>query len=362
MALPFFSNAAKRLDQVVAVDLGARRTKAVHLQKKGDALTLLGYSVQDAPSVERGASAAALGAHLRGISKEFGEQTRQVALAVGVPDAFLRHGEMPPMPVSDMRQMLRLNSKTYLQQDYPAHVFDCWIIIPRAPAPGPAPAAVAKPNPTGEALKQHVLVGGTKRQTLDDLKAACKEAGLLPFRVTPGMVGPTNALEGAEPEMFSKEVVALVDIGFKNTTITLLRQGELVMNRVVTIGGDRFTAGLAEALGIGYAEAEGIKVGMPAEVQQNLEAGITTLGRELRASIDFFEHQQDVTVNQVLVSGGSARSEFVIHTLQNELMVPCRTWNPAKAMQLAMPTEQRLQFEQVAPELVVALGTALSAF
>ena len=360
MALPFLSNAAKRLDQVVAVDLGARRTKAVHMQKKGDALTLLGYTVQDAPILERGAGSVALGAHLRSISKTFGEQTRQVALAVGVPDSFLRLGEMPPMPVSDMRQMLRINSKTYLQQDYPDHVFDCWIIIPRATAV--APAAVPKPNLAGESLKQRVLVGGTKRQTLDDLKVACKEAALMAFRVEPGMVGPTNALEVAEPETFAKEVVALVDIGFKNTTITLLKQGELVMNRVVTIGGDRFTAGLAEALGISYAEAEGIKVGMPAEVEQNLESGITTLGRELRASIDFFEHQQDVTVGQVLVSGGSARSEFIVHTLQNEMMVSCRTWNPAKTMQLAMPTEQRLQFDQIAPELAVALGAAASAF
>ena len=61
-------------------------------------------------------------------------------------------------------------------------------------------------------------------------------------------------------------------------------------------------------LGISYAEAEGIKVGMPAEVEQHLEGLIIPLGRELRASIDFYEHQNEKTVNRAYLTGGSARS------------------------------------------------------
>jgi len=83
----------------------------------------------------------------------------------------------------------------------------------------------------------------------------------------------------------------------------------------VNIGGDRLTAGLAEAMNISYAEAEGIKVGMAPEVQSMLEMQIIPLGRELRASLDFFEHQQDRPVSQVYVSGGSAQSEMVLQIL-----------------------------------------------
>ena len=36
--------------------------------------------------------------------------------------------------------------------------------------------------------------------------------------------------------------------------------------RVVNIGGDKLTAGLAETMSISYAEAEGIKIGMAPEV------------------------------------------------------------------------------------------------
>ena len=45
-------------------------------------------------------------------------------------------------------------------------------------------------------------------------------------------------------------------------------------------------------MSISYAEAEGIKVGMAPEVEAALQMQVIPLGREIRASLDFFEHQQ----------------------------------------------------------------------
>jgi type IV pilus assembly protein PilM len=166
----------------------------------------------------------------------------------------------------------------------------------------------------------------------------------------------------AMPEVFAKEAVALVDIGFRNTSICLLQEGELILSRVVAIGGDRLTTGLAEVMGISYAEAESIKVGIPAEVQGQLEALVLPLGRELRASMDCFEHQQDRPITQVFISGASAKSEFILQILQSELMVECKTWNPLSFMEMALPPQQSAQVEQVASQLTVAVGAAIAAF
>jgi len=107
-----------------------------------------------------------------------------------------------------------------------------------------------------------------------------------------------------------------VDIGFKNTSICLLQEGELILSRVVGIGGDKLTTGLAESLGISYAEAEGIKVGMPSEVQTQLESLVLPLGRELRARLISSNINRTKTVGHVYVSGASAASEFIVQTLQ----------------------------------------------
>jgi len=153
-----------------------------------------------------------------------------------------------------------------------------------------------------------------------------------------------------------------VDLGFKCSSICILQEGELILSRVVGIGGDRLTQALSDSMNISYAEAEGIKVGMAGEVQSALDSVLTPLGRELRASIDFFEHQQDRPVAHAFISGGSARSEQVLQALQTELMVECKTWNPASFLQLALSPDQTAEFEQVAPQLAVALGAGLATF
>lgn len=351
MALPFLSSQPKRLDQIIAIDLGARTTKAVLLQRKGGALNFLNYALQDAPAYEKGLSAQLLGEHLSAVSQLLGSRTKQAVLAVGAGESLVRHAEMPLVPVADMRIMLKYNSKNYLQQDLPDHAFDCHLITFQPGGKSELPKAGQKCT---------VLVGGAKRQLIDDLQAAGKTAGLVPEQIVPSLICPANAFEMSKPDVFRKEVVALVDFGFKHSSISILLNGELLLSRVVGIGGDRLTSGVAEALGVSYAEAEGIKVGLPDEVQSTMVTLLAPLGRELRASIDFFEHQQDKPVTHVFVSGGSARSDYIIQILQTELMVPCTTWNPTTFLTLALSPQQMSEVEQVAPQLTVAIGAALA--
>src|ERR1041385_3931113 len=356
MALPFFDRGSKKRDQMVAIDLGGRTTKAVLLQRRNDGFVLNRYALLDAPIYEKTLSADLLSEHLKAVSAALEAKNKLVAVAVGVNESIVRHVEMPRMPADDMRLVLKNNTKNYLQQDLPNYMFDCFIIPPRM-AGTAAEAAKAGAGPQ----KQKVLVAGAKRQLVEDFQTAIKNAGLIPDHIVPGLLGPVNAFEAAMPEVFSREVVALVDLGFKSSSIAILSEGELALSRVMTLGGDRLTAGLAETMGISYAEAEGIKVGMAGEVQPTLESLLTPLGRELRASIDFFEHQHDRPVSQVYVSGGSARSEFILQSLQNEMMVECKTWNATGFLQMALPPQQTAEVEQIAAQLTVALGAALAA-
>jgi len=355
MALPFLNSVGKKRDQLLSIDLGGRTTKAVHLQRKSDRFVLTGYTMLDAPIYERNLSSDLLIEHLKAVCQALETKTRSVSLAIGVNDSIVRHADFPLMPVGDMRQVLKNNSKTYLQQDLPGHVFDCHIFPPRTNE-----KSAEKPKLGSNAQKYKVLVAGAKRQLLEDLQNAVRATGLLADTVVPALIGPVNAFEMSMPEVFLREV--MVDVGFKNTSICVVQEGELVLSRVVSIGGDRLTNGLAESLGISYAEAEGIKVGMPTEVQSNLESLVTPLGRELRASIDFFEHQQDKTVSAVYISGGSARSEPILQMLQTELMVECKLWNPVSSLEATLPPQQAAEIEHVAPQLAVAVGAGLAAF
>jgi Tfp pilus assembly PilM family ATPase len=67
MGVPFISSHAKRRDQVVAVDLGARTTKAVHVQRRGEKFNLVNYVLIDSPAIEKNSSPDVLGDHLKNV-------------------------------------------------------------------------------------------------------------------------------------------------------------------------------------------------------------------------------------------------------------------------------------------------------
>ncbi len=108
--------------------------------------------------------------------------------------------ELPQIPVEDMRQILKNNTKNYLQQDLPGHTFDCYFIPTR-----PRSGRTKRPNSMPVPQKLKVLVGGAKKQLTDDLQAAVKQAGLIPDQVVPGFVGPVNAFELAMPDAFTRK-------------------------------------------------------------------------------------------------------------------------------------------------------------
>lgn len=356
MPLPFFSSFEKKRDQVMVIDLGAKVTKAVHIARKGEAFTLNSFALVDAPVFDKGLNVGPLGDHLKAVTQVLTSRCKPVSLALGVDSSLLRHADMPMVTFHDMRQMLKFSSKNYLQQDLGDCVFDVHMLPAKADT-------MTNPEPgKGASPKARVLVGAAKKQIIADLQEAAEQAGLVADQIVPSFIGPANAFELAQPEVFAKEVVALVDVGHKNSTICILYNGELTLSRVVQFGSGRLTQGISEALGMSLEEAEGAKITMPPEVESVAQSLLLPLGRELRASIDFHDHQRDRAVSQVFFSGGAARSPQIVQALQVELMVPCQTWNPTSFMTMNLPPQMLGEIEAVAPQLTVAVGTALSAF
>ncbi|HEY3760182.1 MAG TPA: pilus assembly protein PilM [Verrucomicrobiae bacterium] len=342
---------------MIAVDLGTRTTKAVLVERRGETLVLSRYALLDAPIYDKKFSPELLSDHLRSVNEAMGGSVKFVTLAIGLDDAVVRQVELPQIPKDEMRLVLKNNTKGYLQQDLPNHVFDCHIFAPKAqPSKGPDAAR------TTTIPKLKVLVTGAKQALVNDYQMAVRNAGLTPECIVPGLIGPVNSFELAMNQVFENDSVALVDIGFKHSTICVLDRGELALSRVVNIGGDKLTSGLAEAMGVTYAEAEGVKLGMAPEAKSAVESQVIPLGRELRASLDFFEHQADRPVSQVYVSGGAAKSELFIQMLHSEMIVECKTWNPTTALQMALPGQQAVEIEHVGSQLTVAIGAAIAAF
>ena len=108
---------------MVAVDLGGRTTKAVHLERRGEEFVLRGYALFDAPVSEKGMSAAVLAERLKQAVECLQVDTKLVTLTVGSNDVLVRSIETPMLSIDELRSVLKLSSKHYLQQELPRLCF-----------------------------------------------------------------------------------------------------------------------------------------------------------------------------------------------------------------------------------------------
>jgi type IV pilus assembly protein PilM len=346
MAWP--SNRPLKRDEIVAIDLGQRITKAVHLRRKGTTVQLENYILMDAPIYEKAPSVESLSEHLQAVWRALGASTRHVTLVVNAASALLCHAELPVASIPDLRRMVKLSPKNYLQQELPDYSFDCY----------------AKTDPTEDGAarirrKVRVLVGGAKARLVETLKEAARQAGLTVEQITIAQVGLANAFKMLSSDSHG-DVVALLDIGFNQSTINIVMKGELALTRVVNIGAERIAQAMAQPHAKDVNDPGHADVPMSEALQSKLHNLFVLLGKEVDASIGFFVNNQEVTVNQVYVSGGSARSQFIVQALESELALPCETWNPTKSLTLNLPAAQMKEIEFDASQLSAAIGAGLS--
>jgi type IV pilus assembly protein PilM len=337
-------------DEIIAIDLGSRVTKAVLLRGRGPGVALVNHAVLELEEAERVPSREVLAEHLRKVVRQLGAGTRRVAVSLSPAKTLLTNLDLPGASPSDLRRMIRLSPKNYLQRDVTDHLFDCHV-------------TGGKKGDTDHTTrirrKAKVLVGGARQSDVDEVSVAARDAGLTVERVTLSQVAIANAFQ-ARPEDRG-EVVALLDIGYASTSINIMMAGDLVFTRVINFGAERFSDVVTQSAKLRQPEGWEGDGPSPDEMQTRLQRAILLLAREVDASIGFFVSQHESTISRILVSGGSARSQFILQTLEAELGLPCESWGPADSVKLQMAEDRRQELEYEAPQLLVAVGSGLGA-
>jgi type IV pilus assembly protein PilM len=365
MGWAFINKSARQTDEIVAISLGSRTTNAVLLRQAGERIVLKNYVSADAPIYDKSINAEILADHLQEVHAALETKTTQVVLVLSAGDVLLRQAEMPVAPPGDMRRLLKFNSKNVLQEELPGHTFDCFMLPSDGQETFETSVAddelfASKGSRGGRRAK--VLVGGVKDTLLEEVLAAARAAKLNPTQILPAQSCPANAM-AVLPEEFRKGSIALIDFGFRHSSISLVNEGRLVLSRVVNIGGDKLTAGLAEAMNVSYSAAEGVKTMLAEKVQAKLETLLAPLVDELQNSIAYVEGiYHDSKVSKVLISGGSARSNTIIQSLAQLTHLSCTRWNPLSYMDIDLPKHKAASVDRDSPQLITAVGAGITCF
>src|SRR6266404_1979085 len=191
---------AKRADSVVGIDLGKHVLKGVALRRKSDSRFIL-TSFASRPVPEEFDSADDLAREIKQLLRELGGSAKACAFAVSDPSAIMRIIEQPNTPPELLRNALRFNGLTVLNQDCKDFVVDVAEVGSKTNE-GSTQEKSPSSGGTSVLTQTKYLVGGIQRAQVKQISAAASKLRLSADLLQVAPVCSFNAFEFAYPDIF----------------------------------------------------------------------------------------------------------------------------------------------------------------
>jgi type IV pilus assembly protein PilM len=333
----------------IGLDLGTRQIKAAVMLRQASALKLADYTVvPSAVEVGKAGGTEQYAAQLQQVMTKLGTTERRARVTISCASAMVCEAAFPRVPLEEVKSALRLNASGYLRRDLSNYYLDAIELIDFSKDPKAKKSATMR-----------VLVGGASKDEVNWYRDALVAAKIRPETIELSAVTVINALQLCEPELCKQEVL-LLDIGAHSTSINFLRDGEPLMTRITHFGGDRISEFVGQLLALEPNVAEEEKLTMSDAVQPLVRQAIAPLAREVRASIDFFERQQECHISRAFACGGSACSPSILTFVSEEVGFPIEGWNPVQTLDISHFNGESAKLTSLAPSLAASIGAAVT--
>jgi Tfp pilus assembly PilM family ATPase len=373
----FHVNKRRKPDLALGIDIGASQIKAALIRRQRDTFELLEYAVHALPATPAKAyRGPEFVAELQKTVDALKTTERRAYVTISCSSAMVCQAEFPPVPIEEIKSALKLNSAGYLRRDFSSYYLDAFVLKkgsqdPKARAKGSAkPDEAAKTKDATrtkdeenkpkdkDGAKTIILVGGANKEEVDACREALTAAKIKPQVIELAAVSVINAFQISHPEM-KDEVVILVDIGARMTSVNFLQGGLPLITRIMHFGGAQVSEYVGQILMLKPQEAEEEKRKMSPPVQELVKTAISPLAREIRSSIDFFERQNDLHVQRIYACGGSASSPQVLAILGEAVGTPVECWNAVESLDMSQFNGGTRRVLSMGPSLAAAVGVAV---
>lgn len=247
--------------------------------------------------------------------------TRRVAIAIPAARTFNRPITLPKLAAKDLTEAVRLEAEQYI----PVPLDDLYIDY-----------SVTKRTDTDIEL----LAVAAPKKMVDSYVTLARLLGLEVVTLETTIAAAGRLFVQAEQ---SETPTVLIDFGSNSADITIYDH-DLIVTGTVPCGGDIFTDRISARLGVTKREAHIIKtkygLGLSkkqAEITSALEPVLTSLVKEIRRMIRYYEERSDseVTIGQIVTMGGGANMPGLSEFMTNGLRVPVRMCDPWQNLEFA---------------------------
>lgn len=332
---------------VVGLDIGTHSCRMVELKRKGNSFELLRWAAE--PILHGNLKQA-----VKAVLAKTSQPTVSPVTAIFGKGTLIRYIEMPKMSFEDIKKSFAFEADKYFPFPPDQIYTDCYVME-------------TKDN------KMSVLVAAAKKELIDQRISFLTDLGLQADLITLNSIAVANVccklgcfeqavLPEQKPSLENRPpATAVLDVGEVVSNLTIIVGTQPRFTRDIFIGGQEFTKSIVNALGVTFEEAEKIKCSpqeKAAEVLGACESTILNLLSEVRLSFDYFVTEKNVTMSQLLITGGASMLEGLPDAFSKNLEMPAKQWNPFESVKLAEGVSLE-GIQKDAGKLVTALGLAL---
>lgn len=183
-----------------------------------------------------------------------------------------------------------------------------------------------------------VLVVAAKKEQVGDRTSVVAQAGRSAAVVDVDSFALQNVYEwnhGFEPG----RLVMLLNAGASALTVTLLFGDRSLVSREIPIGGHAYTDALQRELGLSFAAAEHLKLGVPIaeatfeDARATIDALTEQLLGEIEKTVEFLKPTMTTDrVGRIVLSGGASQVEGLRRALQDRFNAPVEPLDPFRVI------------------------------
>jgi type IV pilus assembly protein PilM len=332
--------------KTLGLDIGSHSVKCVQLEKKGTgAYRLLAVGASEiAPEgidLEEDPKKITVSAIKKTIE---GINLRKTAIitAIGGVSTAIRQIELPFMTEKELSSAIKWEARNYIPFDINDVELDYQII-----------------NTSKASKKLDIILVSVIKDFVRYHVELLREIPIEPHIIDVNPLALVNAVMFNE-EIDGDEFVVLIDIGDKNTTLSIHGEEGQYFVRNIMISGNDFTDDIMRGNGLSYTDAEQFKknqdsVGLIDTIKPSLD----NLVREVRRSLTFYENQTKIKgFSTIILTGGSAPLKGLDGYLSAELGLPVEILNPFRKIDVEQAS-MLAPFENDLCKLSLAVGLAI---
>ncbi|MCK9419928.1 MAG: type IV pilus assembly protein PilM [Nitrospirae bacterium] len=336
----FFSN------DITGVDIGAGSIKVVRLSRGGNRPKLLSAMlVELSPDP---ALAASISGDLRQLRADKKIGGANVVTLMPGKHLTIRALTLPKMPPNELREAVRWEAKRHISYSVDSAQVEYLIVNERQ---------------EGVLEKYDIVMVAAERAKVLEQLAPFNAAKIKVSAVDANALALRNVLRTRE--IPADENTLVVDLGAGKTEVTIFKGGDLRFSRCVESGGLDMTRAVAEALNIGFQEAEDKKRALNILTPPDQDPAIAALQprvdgllMEIRRSVEYYKTTfREKSVEGMILSGGVSLMPGLKDYFAQSLEGAVELDRPFDG--LTCKKNMLDEFGPVAPRFSAAIGLAL---